>query len=104
MNWLTFSVLALLTILLGLFVVRYWLQLLVIYGILVLITCLLLFPAIITFTWYFCKGITMGNLSFEGWERVYLYWVVFYIVGFGVYVGVGLDILGRVKKLIEKYL
>lgn len=104
MSWLTFSILVLLTLLAGFLIVRYWLQIIIIYYVLQIIIALLLFPAIITFVWYFCKGITVGNLSFEGWEKTYSYWIIFYLIAAGVYVGIAVDVIKKGRKLVEKYL
>jgi|LakMenE18May11ns_1017448.scaffolds.fasta_scaffold9597833_2 hypothetical protein len=104
MSWTTFFILVICTILTGWLVVRFWLQILIIYYIVQLILILLISSGLTTFSWYLMKGIMTGSGNVEGLLQVWTFSLIFFIVVIAVYAAILGDILAIIRKLVDKIL
>lgn len=103
MSWTTLFILVTITIFLGWFVARFWLQLLILYYIIQIILGLLIASGMMTLTWFIMRGIMTGTANGEGWLQVWIYSMVFFVVCLAVYAAILADIFTMVRKLINKF-
>lgn len=104
MSWTALFILVTITIFLGWFVARFWLQLLILYYIIQIILVLLIASGMMTLTWFIMRGIMTGTADSEGWLQVWIFSLIFYVVVIAVYAIIWADILSTVRNFLNKFI
>ncbi len=104
MSWTALFILVTITIFLGWFVARFWLQLLILYYIIQIILVLLIASGMMTLTWFIMRGIMTGTADGEGWLKVWIFSLIFYVAVIAVYAIIWADILRSIRNLVDKFI
>jgi hypothetical protein len=104
MSWTTLFMMLVALCAVAWVVIRFWVQIVVIYYMIKFLFYLLVTSFVLTSVWFILRGLMRGDASADGWLQVWLFSLGLIVISFGIYVSIALDIWKMVTGWINKFL